>query len=179
MKPISTRDRFLIGLSSSLLLPFAKLYQNGQLLQGDLDLSYLSGLILPFLFLGVIMGIYATIVENEEHNTKRLFRTCFAMPGVLLALAGGGSGETKAVAMYPVVEIKCEKKIQIVQGLVDTYDAFTNNYRERYLLLTREKSTDEFIKHDGQLYWVVGKVKDLPKSPALYYDLRNCVIRGT
>ena len=43
-------ERFAIGFTSSMLLPFLKLYQNGSLLVSS-NMDYYLGLLVPFVFL--------------------------------------------------------------------------------------------------------------------------------
>lgn len=174
-KEISTRDRFVIGFISSMFLPFIKLYQNGGLLEAA-ENHYFLGLVGPFIFLGFLMGVYAWVVENSETDTKRLFRTCFAMPGVLLSLLGTSGEHTSAGVAKAAVEarqIVCERQNDAIQGLIDTYDALTNNHRYRYLKLS-EKQTLEYVIDKGRKFWVLGKFATKPDQPGNYYDLRKC-----
>ena len=180
MKHISNLERFLIGFISSLFLPFAKLYQNGSLLQTS-ENGYLAGLLGPFIVLGVLMGIYAWAVEKDETDAKRLFRTCFAMPGVLLSLLGTtGANPTEGVAKAypPNVQIVCERKVKIVQGAIDTYDILTNNHRPRYLLLSKNPAKahryHQYLVVENIQYGVKAKLATKPKARGLYIDLRNC-----
>lgn len=172
---ISTRDRFLIGFISSLFLPFVKLYQNGSLLDAAAN-HYFIGLAGPFVFLGLLMGVYALAVEKDETDTKRLFRTCFAMPGVLLSVLGTSSGNTSgtAQAYTPPEQIKCHPHIEMVQGLIDTYDALTNNHRYRFLLLDEDKPSKRYLVHKDKKYWITAKFTTEPKESGLYFDLRDC-----
>lgn len=180
MKPISNLERFLIGFISSLFLPFAKLYQNGSLLH-TYESGYLAGLLGPFIVLGILMGVYAWAVEKDETDAKRLFRTCFAMPGVLLSLLGTtGANPTEGIAKAypPNVEIVCERKVKIVQGVIDTYDILTNNHRPRYLLLSKNPAKNhkyhQYFVVENNRYGVKAKLAKKPKARGFYIDLRNC-----
>ena len=177
METLDVKERFAIGFTSSLILPFLKLYQNGSLLNAT-SMDYYLGLALPFVMLGLLMGVYAWAVEKKETDSKRLFRTCFAMPGVLLSTLGtqGTPPNTANAAVMPV-QIRCESRHEAVQGLIDTYDALTNNHRARYLAINdKEMPAKDFIEADGKRYWVVGGYDSKPDKAGFYYDLRDCKI---
>jgi len=175
-KTISVKERFAIGFTSSMFLPFIKLYQNGSLLEAS-ELKYYIGLLLPFVLLGVVMGIYAWAVEKDETNSKRLFRTCFAMPGALLSILGTQGAPTGMAKASAPIEMVCEDRHEAIQGLIDTFDAITNHHRPRYFILsTTETKAKDYLVVDGKKYWVLGETATKPSKTGVYFDIRNCKI---
>lgn len=171
MNEIQSTHRFLVGFISAPVVPLVKMFEN--LDYASLEhWSYHIGSVVPVLLLGVLMGFYAWLIERDESNVKRLFRTCVAMPSVLITLASGGSIESKAVAGAEL--IKCEKKNQLVQGIIDSVNALRSKETVRYLLVDRDKRTDAYIEHEGRWY-VIARSIELPHT-GFVYDMVTCTL---
>lgn len=119
-----------------------------------------------------------TLPVKERFAIGFTFRTCFAMPGVLLSTLGtqGTPMDTAKAAALPV-EIRCESRHEAVQGLIDTYDMLTNNHRARYLTLSaREMPSKDYVEAKGKKFWVLGRHVTKPDKAGVYYHLRDCKI---
>lgn len=176
---INALERFGVGFVSALMLPTFKVIQS----MGDqpTTVMYLVGVLSPILFISLVMGIYALFVEKGETDIKRLFRTCFAMPGALIVATSGTGPVGTATAME--LHRECRVENQVVQGISDAIDSLRNTKKPRYLKLSENmRPESDHIVVDAmtltaKVYWVVKHSHDEPKG--LYFDIRECRLGGS
>jgi hypothetical protein len=166
-------DKFAIGFISSAFVPLIKIVQgDNPVLSNPIDWVYIIGSIIPIFLLCLLTGIYALTVEKDETDLKRLFRTCLAIPALIMTL-GTGYGDNQAVADSH--EVVCETKHAMHQGFLDTFDKFRNAKRVRYYLLSEHRKTPEYIRHSGKRYYIVVKTSHKP-AHGIVFDAKKCKI---
>jgi len=162
-------ERFMVGFISALLVPIAKYALSSNIYVLD-DLSFFIGALIPFVLLGIVIGLYALVVEKEQKDMKTLFKICVGLPAMLMTL---GNVDLNKKAIASDRELVCEKTHELVQGVISTYDSLTNSNRTRYWLLSKTVGSNEYILIEKEVYWVIGHSDKLPKGE-LVFDVLNC-----
>jgi len=162
-------ERFIVGFLSALLIPFAK-YTLSNKDGVQFGFEFFIGAIIPFIGLGVLIGLYAMIVEKDQRDMKVLFKICIGLPAMLLTL---GNTDMSTTAMAQEKRLVCDKTSPVVQGIISTFDKLTNSNRTRYWKLSRVEESNEYILVDDKKYWVIDHRNDLPKN-GLIFDVLNC-----
>ncbi len=163
-------ERFLIGFMSSLLYPAIKVTQS------QIDIKSLPGIlggILPFAFIGTIVGIYAFVIEKAETDRERLFKQCVTIPAFILGLAQG-QGESQAVAQN-FHTVRCSPINDFQKALLDSFSAITGNKRIRYYLLSEIERTNEALIYRKKRYFILGKFDKIPTG-TIIYNVDTCEI---
>ena len=171
-------ERFLVGCLSALVAPSIKYVTSFKAsIDGGFDISYFIGSSLPFMLMGLIVGLYALVVEKDEKDMKRLFKICIGLPALVMTFGGDiGSGD-KAIAMER--QLKCEAKPKIVQGIMDTYDQLTSTKRARYWVLSKTVASNEYVMIDDDKFYVIDQVHHLNKNndSDIVFDVYNCQLK--
>lgn len=172
--------KFLVGFSSALVVPVAKLYQQGLDLHNVDGLAFL-GACIPVLLMGLLVGGYAIVVKRNEDDLKKIFEVCVLMPGIFVSFASGKPlvtvGDAPAQAAPHYVEVRCEPATAVSRGMAATMDALTSTSRMKYWILADKPDRDEmkFVVVNGKRYYIKAQVNQRLKG-VLQYDEDECRI---
>lgn len=178
-----TLTKFLVGFSAALVVPIAKLYQQGLDLHAVDFLSFV-GACIPIALMGSLVGGYAVIFKRNEEDLKKVFEVCILLPGVFVAFASGkpmaALGDVPAMAdpafAKPVyVQMHCEPTSSVQKGLTASYDALTNGSREKYWIVSPKPAKDVtyYVEVDGKKFFIISKTAKRLKG-TLQYDGEDC-----
>ena len=164
---MASYERFLIGFVSALLYPSIKATQN------NLEVTSMSaviGAVLPFSVIGVLVGLYAVLVEGNENDRGKLFKICLALPALIIGLA---SSPIESSAQAEPKEVFCRPISDFERGFYDAISAITGQKRPHYYLLTRKKIDAEYLMIDEKEFFIVGKFDKRPET-GLLFDVDKC-----
>ena len=155
-------------------MPIIKCAQNG-LDVNSFQFMVFLGAILPILLLGILVGVYAVLVEKSEHNIKKLFRLCVSLPALLMSISAGKPSSV-AVASEMQIEVFCAPTSQFVQGVQAVYSSLTNQTKYNYLVLSDQETSNEFIMVSDKRYYVLRKTVSMPRVEPQYtvYNMNKC-----
>jgi hypothetical protein len=162
-------ERFGIGFVSSILYPTIKITQNEVRVD---NIEAFFGAMLPSMFIGLLIGIYATLVEKSEEDRGKLFRMCLTMPAFIIGLA---TTPLENTASAEVREVTCSPISSFERGWYDAVSAITGVKRPRYYILSRTDSTSEILVYKEKTYFILGRFDKKPEAD-LVYDIDRCVL---
>lgn len=173
--------RFFVGCLSSLVVPIGKLLKEGIDLTNITIISTI-GCLIPIVALMLFVGIYAAFVERNETDMKRLFKICLMIPALIIATVSGKPvtiPEVKADELF--MEIKCEKKNMLMQGIQSSYESLTNKVNIKYWILSEDKNKAkiyrDYIIIKGKKYYLISKRINKPSNKeGIIFDKENCKI---
>ena len=159
--------RFLTGCIAALIFPLLKVFQNGTSI--DVTLYSSLGFLLPFLTFSIFIGIYAIIVEHKEEDMKRLFRNCLTIPAFVVNI---GTGDTSAIADVYTCTPKSEFKV----GLESAWGILANSKEPKYLLLSKDRHTGDYIISGDVRYYVVRELQKpvFTDDGYVLYNITKC-----
>ena len=166
---------------SAFAVPLVKIYQNGVAIE-KLTIMVFLGAALPILAMAILVGLYAHFLERGCQDVKQLFKICIALPGLLVALAGGV--EPKATASPAVVlmpeakadegkEYKCVPASDFQKGWSAVWGAITGHKPTKYWVLNKNKPSDTFILIQDVKYFVTARLTEDPGIGTIY-DQMDC-----
>lgn len=160
-------ERFGIGFVSAILYPAIKVTQTEVNVN---NFESFLGAILPFTIIGILIGLYASLVEKNEQDRGKLFRMCLTMPAFIIGLA---TAPVENVAKADSQEITCSPISDFQRGLYDAISAITGTKRPRFYLMSRSEATSEYLIHKSKLYYILGRFDKRPEGEFVY-DIDKC-----
>jgi len=143
---LNSIKRFGTGFIASLVVPIAKLYQNGMIIT---NISFLSilGASIPIVAMSLLVGLYALFIKYKETDIKKLFEICILLPGIFVALVSTKNLDTNKLSFFQESnalydkkkkkEIKCSKQSEFIQGIHSTWNIFRNRADINYYLVSK------------------------------------------
>jgi len=172
-RPEPALTRFAVGALAALFVPIVKLAQNGVDVQ-ELALAAIIGAIAAPVILSIGTGLYAMLIERKEHDMKRLFKLCLALPALALTLFAG-KGIQKVGAAEIALEVPCKPSSAMVQGLNAAWASMSNKTIVRYYLISNEKKTGRFVMVGKVKWYIIAGTAGRPKAGTVF-DVARCKI---